>query len=312
MIPAINKVQLAQEATFKTPQTPAIQPNGLDVKITPKSETEQLDSKDGTTMPAKYSFIKRRWSEVSIEGPLDYNRSLLWLDGLFGQDASSPHTYAADEDAAVTPKGLTCVYGQTGAIFQVAGIVPRTMTIKGASGEPWQFVMDGFGLPVSDGASFETLTTDVPELVHGYDTTLYMDEDLSATIGTTERADVAFRFEAKITANHEPIWHLGDQTWDSIRQGKWGGSLKLVLEADATALDSLGDILDAVDSAKGFVIRLQATDGTNTIKLDFAGVCTDPPVLITDEDGVVTIELDLVPQWSSTLDSCWGAEVTIA
>ena len=31
-----------------------------------------------------------------------------------------------------------------------------------------------------------------------------MDEDLDATIGTTARADVAFSFEANITADHAP------------------------------------------------------------------------------------------------------------
>ena len=59
-------------------------------------------------------------------------------------------------------------------------------------------------------------------------------------------------------------------------------------------------------------IRQQATDGTNTMKLDFCGVCVEPPKLITELDGVVSVELNMVPQWNSVYDSCWGAEVTIA
>ena len=312
-IPTLDAVQFYREAVFMTASTPTIQPGSLTkVVITPKVEVEQIPTMQASTMPAKYSFVKRKWSDVSIEGWLDYNRAMLWLDGMFGEDASSPHTYAADEDAAVTPKGLTMVFGQTGLIYQVAGLVPRELTFSCKTGEPWKFAWNGFGLAVTDGASLAALTTDVPELAHGYETSLYVDEDLDATIGTTARADVAFEFEAKITANHEPVWHQGDQAWDSVRQGKWGGSYKLKIEADATGLDTLGDIIDATDTGKGLTIRQSVTDGTNTLLLDFAGVCVDPPEIPSEFEGVRTIEFDLVPQWNSDMDSCWGATLTIA
>jgi len=311
-IPSINKVQFGQEGTFMTPATPTFQPVGLDVRITPKVEVEQLPMKDGTTMPAAYSFVKKRWSEGSISGYLDYNRAMIWLDGMFGVDATSPHTYLSTPGAAVVPKGLTMVYGQTGLIYQVAGIVPYTLGFSSSSGEPWKFSFDFFGQPATDGASFETLTSDVPELVHGYETALYMDEDLDATIGTTARADIAFSFDAKITADHKPVWHLGDQTPDSVRQGKWGGSYKLIAEADATSLDSLGDIIDAANTGKGFTIRNQATDGTNTFKLDFCGICAQAPNIPTEVDGIVTVEFPLIPQYNSVYGGCWGAELTIA
>jgi len=311
-IEPLNKIQLGTEGTLGTADTLDIEPAGLEVTVRPKVEVEQILMKNGSTMPSAYSFVKKRWSEGNISGYMDYNRAMLWLDGMFAVDAASPHSYKADEDAAQTPKSITLAYGQTGLIYQVAGVVPKTLTISGKTGEPWQFKYDFFGKPVTDGASFETLTEDVPELIHGYETALYMDEDLDATIGTTARADVAFSFEAVITANREPVWHMGDQAWDSVKQGRWGGSFKLVMEADATNLDSLGDILDATDTGKGFTIRVQATDGTNTMKLDFCGVCTEPPELITNEEGVVSIELNMVPQWNSVYDSCWGAELTIA
>ncbi len=311
-IPSLNKLQLGQEATLGTADTLDIQPNGLDVVINPKVEVEQLASKDGSTMPAKYSFVKRKWSEGSISGYLDYNRAMLWLDGLFTADDTSPHTYTSDEDSALTPKSMTLAYGQTDLIYVIEGVVGKTLTFSAATGEPWSFKYDWFGQKVADGGSFQSLTTDVPELVHGYETSLWMDEGLDATVGTTARADVAFRFEAVITANRKPIWHLGDQEWDSTVQGKWGGSFKLIMEADATNLDSLGDILDSADTGQGYTIRVSSTDGTNTMQLDFTGVCKSPPVLIQDTDGVVTIELDLVPQWNSTSDTCWDASLTIA
>ena len=310
-IPALNFLQLYQEAAFMTPQAVDIEPSGLTARINPKVEVEQITSKQGSTMPAKYSFIKKRWAEGTIEGPLDYNRAMLWFDGMFGLDASSPHTYKSDEDAAVTPAGLTMVLGQTGLIYQVAGIVPKNLKISGEDGKPWQFAYEFFSLPVTDGASLVDLITDVPEFVHGYETALYMDAGFATAPGTTPRA-IAFKFEANITANHEPIWHMGDQAWDSVRQGQWGGSFKLTVEADATALAALGDILDATDTGTGMAIQMKATDGANTLELDFCGVAQDPPNLITDLNGVTTIEFSFIPQWNSTYDGCWGATLTIA
>jgi len=311
-IPSLNKLQFVQEATIGAGGTPNIQPAGLEAQITPKNEVQQIDMKDGTTMPANYSFIKRRWSEVSISGLLDYNRAMIWLDAMFGLDASSPHTYLSTPAAVVVPKSFEMTFGQTDLIYQVQGIVPYSLKFSADSGSPWQFALNGFGKPVTDGAAFEALTTDVPELVHGYETALYMDEDLVAAMGTTPRADIAFSFEATITADHKPVWHMGDQIWDSVRQGKWEGSYKLVMEADAVNADSIGDILDAANTGKGFTIRQQATDGVNTLKLDFCGVCVSAPNLLSELNGIVTYELNLVPQYNSVYGGVWGAELTIA
>jgi len=311
-IPSLNKLQLGSEGTLGTADTLDIQPAGLEARITPKNEVEQIDMKDGTTMPSNYSFIKKRWSEVNISGLLDYNRTMFWLDSMFGEDASSPHTYLSTPAAAVVPKSFTAAFGQTGLIYQVAGCIPYSLKFSADSGSPWNFEWNGFSKPVTDGASFQALTTDVPELVHGYETAMFMDAGLGATIGTTARADIAFSFEANITADHKPIWHLGDQVWDSVVQGKWGGSYKLVMEADATNIASIGDIIDAADTGVGFTIRQQATDGTNTLKLDFCGVCVSAPTILSEMNGVVTYELNLVPQYNSVYGGVWGAELTIA
>lgn len=312
-IAELDKVQFGQEAAIGTPVNTTFQPEGLtNVLITPRVQVQQLQTKQGSTMPSKYSYVTKRWAEVLIEGVLDYNRAMVWLDNLFAVDATSPHTYIADEDAAQTPKGLTMVFGQTGLIYQVAGIVAQSLKFACDGADPWTFSLKGFGRAATDGATLQSLTTDVPELVYGYETALYMDEDLDATIGTTARADVAFSFEQEMISGTTPLFHQGDQEWDSIKAGRWGGSLKQTIEADATALDSLGDIIDAANNGKGFTIRNQATDGTNTLKLDFCGVALSAPVIPSDFEGARTIEFDLVPQWNSVYDSCFGAELTIA
>lgn len=311
-INCLNDIELGQEATLGTADTLDIRPTAVtNVTISPKVEVEKLEDKRASTMTTKYSFVKRRWSEGTIEGYVNYNSFMYFLDGMFGVDATSPHAYEADEDAAVTPKSMTMAIGQTGLIYQVAGIVPRNLKISGDSGSAWKYSYEWFGKPVTDGASFAGASDVTVGLAHGYETEIYIEPDLTTAAGTTIRNDVGFSFEADITANHEPVFHLGNQTWDGVRQGKWDGSLHLVLEADATNLAWLGDIIDATDTAQGFTVRFRVTDGSDTLDLDFAGVCVEPPELITDEDGVVTIDLNLEAAYNSTDDTCWAATLTI-
>lgn len=311
-IPSLNKIQLAQEASYGNGDTADIQPAGITVvNITPRVEVEQIVDKRGNTMPAVDAIVKRRWSEGSIEGLLDYNRAMLWLDAMFGYDATSPHTYVGSLDwVDETEKSLALYYGQSGMTYKIAGVLPSELRFSVSNGEPMMFNFGFFGQAVESG-SFAALTDDTPEFAYGYDSSIYIDSGLDATIGTTALADTAFRVEAVINNDRQPVWHLGDQEPDSYRNGKWGGSLNLVLEADATTLAHLLNIIDATSAAEGFVVRVRTTDGTNTLDIDFAGVCVNTPTLITDNDGIVTVEMELMPQYGSDLGNCWGATLTI-
>ena len=125
--------------------------------------------------------------------------------------------------------------------------------------------------------------------------------------------DLGFRFEAVITSNKQPVWHLGNQKHDAWRNGKWGGSMKLVLEADATLLGYIGDIIGATATPRSYAVRVRCTDASNILDIDFVGTVVTPPRLIPDLDGIVTVELDMVPIYGSHANilSCWAAEITI-
>lgn len=314
--PALHKIQIGREAVINTPVAGSIQPPGItNVRITPKVEAMQLIDKRGTTMPAHEAFVKRRWSEGVIEGYLNYKEAYLWLDGMFGEatPAAGVYSYLASLDwAAETEKSLTLLYGQTGLLYRVAGVLPSELVLKGASGEPITFSYSFFGQPVSDGASFASLSDDVVTWAMSTDTELYMDAGLGATVGTTPLADVAFSFNASVTADRAAVWHLGDQAHDSYKRGKWGGSLSLVLEGTATTLGYLGDVIDNTDTPESYAIRLRTTNASDILDLDFVGTVIAPPVIITDSDGVVTVEMELVPQYGTDLVSCWAAELTVA
>ena len=87
----------------------------------------------------------------------------------------------------------------------------------------------------------------------------------------------------------------------------------MVLEADATRLGYIGDIIDATATPRTYAASLRITDASNILDVDFVGTVITPPRLIPDSDGVVTVELDMVPSYGSNagFKSCWGAEITI-
>ena len=186
------------------------------------------------------------------------------------------------------------------------------MNISGDSNSAIKFAYNFFGTDVSDGATFAAVSVDTPDWCLGHHGSIYIDEGAGATMGTTVLADTLFKFDANITSNKEPVWHMGDQKPDSYRNGKWGGSMKLVLEGTAVTLGHFGDIIDATATQKVYNIRLSFTDGANTLELDFCGTCEQPPNVTTDLDGVVTVELNLVPSYNTVYAGCWGADLIIA
>jgi len=319
-IPSLNKFQVGLEATYADGATATIQPHGItNVRVDPHVEATQLIDKRGTTMPAHESFINKRWSEGIVEGFVDYDTFYFWLDGVFGKDtpAAGVYDYLASLDwSPEVEQSLALYYGQTGLIYKCPGVLPSEFTISGASGEPVKFAYKFFGNPAAAGASFAALTdaTNVPEWAMGHNASIYIDAGKTALPGTTLVADLAFSFEANITSNRKPVWHLGDQAPDSWRNGKWGGNLKLTLEADATRLTLLSDVLANTSEPEGLAVQVRVTNGSDILKVNFVGEQITPAALITEEDGIVTAEIDLMPVYGSNAGflSCWGAQLTLA
>lgn len=313
-IPSLNKLQIGVEVAYGDEGTDTIEPVGVtEVTMNPKVETFRVPDKRGDTMPAWLNFVKRRWCEGMIKGYVDYERFNIFLDSMFGLDASSPHTYISQLDwSGAAESSLSLRYGQTGALYLVGGVLPKSLVISGESNGPIMYTYNYFGTDVSDGATHAAVAVDTPDWCMGHHGTIAIDEGATATMGTTPLVDTSFSFEANITSNKAPVWHMGDQKPNSYRNGKWGGSMKVVLEGTAVVLAHFGDILDATATQKVYNIRMTFTDTANTLEIDFCGTCEDPPNIITDQDGVVTVELSLVPSYNSTYLGCWGADLIIA
>ena len=317
-IPSLNKVQIGLEVAYGDGAAATIQPPGiLNIRIDPKVEAEQLQDKRGNTMPNMESFVKRRWVEGIIEGYLNYKEAYIWLDGMFGEatPVGGVYDYKASLDwASEVEKSIALYYGQTGLIYKASGVLPKDLTISGATGEPVNFSYKFFGDEATDGASFAGLSDDTVTWMMATEAILFLDEGRSSAPGTTQMTDVAFRFSANMTANRQPVWHLGNQIPDTYKVGKWGGEMNLVFEANSTLLAHLGDIMDATATPKVYVIRVRITNGNDTLDIDFAGEAIVPPNVITDLDGINTVELNLMATYGSHADmvSAWDLKLTVA
>ncbi len=317
MITPVEKVQLGVEAAYGDAAAATVTMVGVEeVEIEPHVDAEQLVDKRGTTMPAHEAVITRRWCEGTISGYLNYQQAYLMLDGMFGfaTPVGTVRTWLASLDwTPEVEKSMVLYYGQTGGLFKVAGLLPSEIRISGGSGEAVKYSVRFFGLAPTDGAVFAAVADPAVNYVMGSHCVMALDSGLTTAPGATALADTAFRFEAVITANRRPVWHLGEIAPDSWRNGRWGGSLRLTLEATATVMGYLGDILDAAVVPQGYTTRIRMTNASQILDLRNAGHALVPPRLITDDDGITTVELDLAPAYGSNVGfvSCWGAELTL-
>ena len=313
-IPSLNKIQYGLEAAFHDAAVDTIEPVGIETfRIDPRVEVVQIPDMQADTFMHE-AMVTKRWSEGVVEGYVDYDRFYVYLDGFFGKatPAGNVRTYLGSNDwVGEVPQSLAIRYGQTGALYGCYGVIPYSFSLVYEDGQPLKYAYNFFGGAIIDGATFAAVVVDVPTWAMTHQTELWIDAGIGATVGTTPIADIAFRAEVELSCNRKPIWHLGDQVWDSIISGKWAGSMKLTLEADATNLAQLGDIIDATTTPQYYAIRLRTTDASNILDIDFCGLAQVPPTIITDLEGAVTIELNLVPHYNTALLSCVRAEITI-
>lgn len=162
--------------------------------------------------------------------------------------------------------------------------------------------------------ALEVLAPDDVVIAMGNHCVLYIDP-VAGPIGTTPIAVTAFSFEWAPTVDRKLTWHLGALNPDNFRHGKWGGSLRLVLEMTSDMQDILDAALAQEISPGAYAVRIEAVDSltTSILTLDMAGHLLALPVMFTDAEGVTTFEMNLAPVYSSdaTFLSCWGAGLVL-
>ena len=314
-IPSLEQVQVGLEAVWGDLAAPSVQLVGIEsCKITPHVESSQIFDKRGSTMPAYIAVVNKVSAEADVSGAVAYSHLKYWLDGMFGIDAGlGPYAYLAELTPTTALQSFNLCYGQPDVTYSMGGAIIDRLNITGDSNSYLKFSahLQGKGT-VTD--TLEALTDDDVVIAMGNHCKLYIDP-IAGPIGTTPVLTTAFSFDANIVCDRKLMWHLGGLNPDSLRHGKWGGSLKLILEMTSDMQDILDDVIAQEVSPGGYAVRIEATDAltTSVFTLDFAGQILSAPIMFTDHDGVTTAELDFVPVFSSdvTFMSCWGAALEL-
>jgi hypothetical protein len=296
--PHLEEVQISQEAAWGDAAAPTIGLAGItSCKMTPKIETAQIPDKRASTMPAYIASVNRISGEVEMSGIVTYTQVQYLLNAMFAVDAATPFAYiAALAPAAPTTNNI--MWGQANLSYGMAGAVMDKLTIHGDTNGPLTYDAHWFGkAPVA--LARVALTPPAVIAALGGQTKLYIDP-IATAHGTTELTLTAFSFDFEMLNSRSPVWHLGTLNPDNYKHGKWGGSLKLVVEMTAATKAYLTAILAATVEPVGYNIRLMAAGGgTTNLTMDFSGHLLEAPLMFTDQDGVTTSEMTFSPAYSA-------------
>lgn len=310
------ELQAGKETTWGTPVNPTAKLMGItDVVIKPIIESELVEEMRGTLAPGYSANVLRVAGEASVDGVVTYEDVPYYLDGLCGTatpTGANPYTYAytAPLGTAPTVRQFTLAYGDGSSDYSLTSGIVKSFSVSGEKNGTVEFSAEFIGEQV-EADTLATLSDRSVGVVMGNDITLYIDA-AAGTIGTTQITATGFAFELEVETNRELVHYLGSVLPATYREGKWEGTLKLTLEFNATSKAYLDAMLGG-SSVFQKLVRIKATSGTKVVQFDFAGFAESAPELWTDEDGVITLEVELKGKVDSGTFANWfKASVTNA
>lgn len=282
-------------------------PGVSECTMTPIVESETLPELNASLAPGYNSVIKRKSGTVGVTGAASYGEIIFGLEGLFGTvvpgsvdtDGCYLRQYSAPLGDAVTPVRYTMLYGASDACYQLSGCTLTKFDLKGESGGIVEYTWEFGGKTMSAG----TWNSDIADsdralsVITGCHTSLTIDPGSDA-VGTTAVSTTGFSFELSVDPKRSMKYHLGACTPDSSFDNKWEGTLKLVLEVNTTSKAYM-DALIAPTTNVQKNVRIKMDSSPQYLYVDFGGVVNEPPVVFSDQDGISTIELTLVGQYTS-------------
>jgi hypothetical protein len=310
-IPAIDQIQLGTEdpAAWGTAVNSTVKLGLItDCTIEPDLGIETLKEIRGSIAPGYVAVLNSHRGGASISGTVCFEDLPYWFDSLFAQathsSGSAPYTYTYNgqlDPMALTPpvaqqprRIFTFIKGQTSKVQHLTGAIVNEMTIKMESNKPWTFSAKLIGKEVADGA-LQDLDADLLArtltVAHSNATKLYIDSFTADAIGTTEITTLWFSAELSIKNVAGLVNGMGSLTPKAWIDSKAEATLKLKADVNADSEAYLDSILGSSLLQKK--IRIETIDGTNSIKLDFAGTFSSAPKIDTDQDGVSALEFEL-------------------
>ena len=311
MNPELIQVQAGKQTVRATAVTPTVKRMGVtSFDLTPMVESIGHPSQRGSLAPAYDEDLQKVECEANEEGEVTFEDVDYLLDSMMDiatPSGSGPYTkaYAAPLSADPTPRIQTLVTGHGSNVYKGTGMVMDELTFSFAKNEPMKYSCHYFGTGIST-ATLAALNDRTLNYVMGQHVALYIDA-FGGTIGSTAFTDAFFSGELNLKANRENYFSLGQLGPKGYTNPKWEATLKLTLEF-AAASKAYFDAIIGASAVLKKLIRVKATKGTNELQFDFAGFTPSAPEAFTDEDGIVTVELEFSGLYESTFANYFKAK----
>ena len=310
------QTQVGLESAWADGAAPTARLMGIETfAIKPEIEGKALVDQRGSKAPGHISEIAKVGASASYDGFLTYEEIHYFLESMVSQVTPSgvgPYVYdgEAPGTALETPRNQNFVHGGPNGAYGFAGGVGKELTIAIATGEEGRFSGELIGKQSGPDA-LETLSDRDVTPIMGDHAKIYIDA-WAGTMGATEMANLAFSAELSLETNRELSHRLSALTAPGYAGTKWAGSLKMVMEFDATTIKAFVDtILAASPVIWEKQVRIECISGANLLDLDFAGFQEEAPEIFTDENGVSTVEFNLIGQYNATLANWFKYSGTI-
>ena len=304
---ALMEVQLGTEATdaWGTEVASTVKLMGVeDLVISPIMSAGIVNELRGTLQPGYRSLVTAAHGEATMTGMVEIDDFPYLVAGLGAAlagatDAPGNFTHAwaspSEDTDAYDVHSFTLMKTDRTDTYSLLGATLNSLTVEGESGGPVTYSAEFVGLKVSTD-THATLVDRTTTPALGHMGALYIDV-ASDAIGTTPISNQAFSFSWNVETNRKFLTHIGSLNPSSFREGKYSGSLSLSIEADTDSIPIFDGIIGATNATTGRNVQLKFTAATDSIlTLDFSGAFLEAPELYSDEDGVVTLDLELVGQ----------------
>ena len=311
----LNQLQLGKEVTWGTAVAGTAK-MGLIESAEMNAEIEVGQSADvrGSLVGSDYVHtLNSQKASAKVSGIATYEDIGYWLDSLLAINASptgvGPYVYTrnAPLTAAPTRRMMTMIWGQTGAIYKLAGGLVQDFTLSIESNKPWKFDAGIVGKSVATGA-LAALSDRTQTPIHANVSTLYIDA-VGGTIGTTAITTSWFSAELSVKSNVDVVPGIGNLNPVTYRDAAYEATLKMTLEVDATSAGYVSSIIGS--SLLQHQVRIKATTGASAVaQFDFAGSHTKAPTMVSDSDGVITFEFEMTKSYNTTLANWLMTSIT--
>lgn len=310
--------QAGKETTWGTPVTATARLMGVQAGsfIRAANRSEIYPDVRGSLQPAYLAGLEQIAGEGKLELLATFEDICYIFDNAFGEatpTGTGPYvrTYAAPIASVPTPRVLTVVHGssQSGAgIYKLEGGLVNTVSIKGATGKPTMVSCDLIGQTVTTG-SLTALSDRTVEVLMGQPWLVYLDA-VGGTIGSTQLTTTAVAFELSWNLNRVLVWSMDSLTPDMYEHNPWTDvKLGLTLRFNSSSKTEV-DAIVAQSAVYQKQVRLSQTSGTKVCQLNFAGTLKEPPQTFEDEDGVLTVTLEMFGTYNSALSNSLTASIT--